>query len=456
MRITEYVYSFINEKRRIPKIGFVGIGDSNIALLCELGNMRVSLRSEVAITADLPRARSEYDVREGSGYLGGIYEDILFLSPSVRRDKPELLAAERGGVWLCSDAELFFKNNSSEIYAVTGSDGKSTTSTLAAMLLKESHADAEAIGNIGVPFAVARARCAVAELSSFQLSYLAPRVNGALITGITPNHLNWHTSIDEYIAAKLNVFTDAERTVISPDTKYAAGVAASGRHSAVYSVLYSQSELRATYPAEEYFYLDDGCIAKDGERILDTALCNRRERYNLHNLMGAVALTWGKFSSEQLMKVAESFSGLEHRCERFLSVGGVDFINSSIDTSPARTCATLDALCRPVRIIIGGRGKGLSVEECIPTLTKYAARISLYGEAGEEYLPALQRAGIAQSVECELFARFDDAVEHACEGVRQGDTVLLSPMATGYGEFSSFAERGIHFKEYLRKKYLRT
>ena len=456
MRITEYIYGFINEKRRIPKVGFVGIGNSNIALLRELGNMKVSLRSEAAITADLPRARREYDVREGSGYLGGIYEDILFLSPSVRRDKPELLAAERSGVRLCSDAELFFKNNSSKIYAVTGSDGKSTTSTLAAMLLKEGCADAEAIGNIGVPFALASSECAVAELSSFQLSYLLPRVKGALITGITPNHLNWHTSIDEYIAAKLNVFAHAERTVISPDTKYAAGIAASGRHSAVYSVLYSQGELRATYPADEYFYLDGGYIMKDGVRILNTALCNRRERYNLHNLMGATALLWGKFSAEQLTRVAGSFSGLEHRCEKFLSVGGVDFINSSIDTSPARTRATLDALRCPVRIIIGGRGKGLSIEECIPTLTKYASRISLYGEAGEEYLPALQGAGLTRSVECELFARFDDALEHACRGARWGDTVLLSPMATGYGEFASFAERGAHFKEYVKKKYLRT
>ena len=456
MRITDMMRSLEAELGRAPRIGFVGVGKSTLSLLNAMPPLRVSLRSDSKICATLPRGIEGYEIHEGASYLDGIYEDILFLSPSVRRDNPTLVDAVRRGTRLSSDAELFFEDCNIPIYAVSGSDGKSTTSTLAWRLLSQKHPDVGLVGNIGKPFAdIGNAKRAVAELSSFQLNYFRPSIRAALITGITPNHLNWHSSFDEYALAKLKLLTAAERSVISPDTSRTKAAAEASRHSAVYSILYSERELRKAYSADEYFCIENGYIKRNGEPLIAVADCMRKERHNLHNLMGAMALTWGEYSSEHLLSVAGSFRGLEHRCEIFHTWCGVDFINSSIDTTPARTRATLSSLGRRVRIILGGRSKGVPLGECLPVLSEYAERISLYGEAAEEYFEAIISGG-ASTVNCARFDKFDAAVDYATEGISKGDTVLLSPAATGYGEFASFAERGRHFKDYIVNKYPRT
>lgn len=434
---------------REPAVGFVGCGASTRALLDALPLRRAVIRDKSEPDRNaLPGG--DCRIISGEGYLSGIDEDLLLLSPSVRRDCPELIAAERDGCILSSDAELFFDGCDSKVYAVSGSDGKSTASAMAALMLSYGHPEVELLGNGGTPFARhCGGKMIVAELSSFQLSYLAPLCEAALLTTLTPNHLNWHASLSEYISAKLNLFKKSKRKIYSPDTELLREACQTVYADAVYSVKQSAREL-AGCRSEHYIYLDGGYICRDGERLLAISECGRREAHNIHNLMGAVALVADACGTEDIRRAARSFQGLEHRLER-ISARGVDFINSSIDTTPARMGASITALDRPIRLILGGLGKGLSIKEYIPLLEKYAERIAFYGDAGREYAAEIGEAGGCANIPCACFKGFADAVDYATEGASEGDAVLLSPAATGYGEFKSFKERGEAFISYAEK-----
>ena len=422
MNILDLIGSFSKQHGHKPVIGFIGLGVSNRSILGMISDCATVIRSSTFPDCVPSGAR----VISGDGYLDNIYEDILILSPSVRRDSPELIRAMERGTVVTSDAELFFKGCQRPVYAVTGSDGKSTTATLTKLLLEDNHPDTELVGNIGVPFADSRSTgCVVAELSSFQLSYLEPLCHSAVITTLTPNHLNWHLSLEEYISAKLNILKKAERTVLSPDTEIEAEIMHTMSPTVIYSARYTQDELARRYSAEHFITPKDGYILVDGDRWLDVSLVKRNETHNIHNLMGAMGVALGEYSVEHLSRVAESFSGLTHRIEILPSFHGVNFINSSIDTTPARVRATLESLGRPVRLILGGRGKGLSCEQLIPSLRKYAKSISVYGEVRWEMLAEFKRCGLSKEIECLGFEYLRDAIDHATDGTRPGDTVLL-------------------------------
>ena len=377
--------------------------------------------------------------------------DIIFASPSVRRES--LVTGER--TLVTSDTDLFFGGNPDECFLVSGSSGKSTVTTLTAELLRPRYPRAFVGGNLGTPPAkcdLAATRGAVIELSSFQLRYITPRSKRAIITNITPNHLDWHSDYDEYVAAKKGLLTKCDEPIINVDTPSCAEIAAQAPLFAVCSSRLSHRELTSRYRAEHTVTADDGILI-DGERILGPDGVLLKGAHNLDNLASAVAMTLGMVNTERIREVAESFRGLEHRCEHFLTADGTDFINSSIDTTPERTKATLEAYDRPVRILLGGRGKGLSPEPLREPLRRYARRISIYGEIGEELLELIESDAELRRIPHSRFTRFTDALEYLMQGLEYGDAVILSPAATSYGEFISYAERGAHFKELIRKRY---
>lgn len=456
MRLEKYLRELESKLGKIPKIGFFGAGVSNLALLSEAVALgyRTVMRSDGEIAREVRGgALSGVPILTGADALSGIDEDVLILSPSIRREaRQELLIAAERGVRLTSDAELFFLDQPSGVYAVSGSDGKSTTATLAHALLSKKHPRAELVGNIGVPFCrAARADAYVAELSSFQLRYLKPAVEAAIITSISKNHLDWHRDFDEYVEVKLSLAEGAGRLVLPADDAICRGVLEKREVYAVYSARLCYTELKRLCRAELYLTCEDGVIYTNGAPLVAVSELGRREWYNVLNLMGAICLTWGECEREHVLSVGRSFRGLSHRCEAFLRTDEKEYVNSSIDTSPARTAATLLALDRPVSIILGGRGKHLPLGECLFALEKYAVRIALYGEAGEEYLPELTRFGICSRVPVMLFPDFRGAVDFA--DLEASGTVLLSPAATGYGEFRDYKERGEVFKKYITDKY---
>ncbi len=446
---------FIYNGRKIKSVGFLGYGKSNKGIRDYLSKHFDGVRFILRSDSPIDKIYEEFhDAHVGNGAYENLNEDILFLSPSARRDKMQLKLAQNRGVILSSDAEFFLSRTKSDVFAVTGSDGKSTTTTLAAMMLSDSYSSVIPCGNIGESmtphlddgenFAYA------AELSSFQLTYMKPKIRRALITNITPNHLNWHTSFDEYIGAKRNVFENAKERIINFDCEISREFARDYPIFAVFSRKMSESELKRAVKAELYVTERDGFITASGEKLLSLSDIRVKGEHNVLNFMAAIAMSYGFAKKTRILRTATDFRGLRHRCEFIRSTGGVSYYNSSIDSSPKRTCATLDTFSDKVIVILGGRSKGLDFSELIPSLKRKAKAIVLMGECSEEIACALSRdQTFTSDVPYTKKHCLQDATEYAISIAKEGDTVLLSPAATSYDEFKSFEERGDAFRNLI-------
>lgn len=436
-------------KRETKKIGFFGLGKSNLALikLLPIGDTPVILRSDKAINrALIPHNIKIEAIYEGARSLDDISEDVLILSPSVRRDRAALALAKEKGIALTSDAELFFENANPKapIFAITGSDGKSTTATLAARLMQKRFEALALCGNIGTPMLdkAETSDAFVTELSSFQLTYARPKARRALITNITPNHLNWHKSFEEYRDAKLSLLDEADERIICADDSTLCEYGKGKSIFAIYSIKRNFHELKGSFSAEAFITIENGFIEKNGERIIGIESILRREEHNLQNLMGAIALSDGYTDLSQIQEVAKGFNGLSHRAEFIRSINGVEYINSSIDTSPLRTAATLRAMSRPCILILGGVGKGLSYDSLLCEIKKHVRTVIVMGNNREEITSKI--CGTAPIIEVK---NLEEAVLVASTRANIGEAILLSPSATSYDLYSSFEERGDHFRQ---------
>ena len=427
-------------------LGFFGIGKSNLALLSMLSGtgVPVILRSDKKIRREiLPRDLNICGIFEEDLAAQNIHEDVLIFSPSVRRDRHEFLSAEAKGCRFTSDFEIFLELNKKPIFLVTGSDGKSTTTTLAAAMLG---ANFPAIGNIGTPAVAALsmdARGYVIEASSFMLEYAKPVARRGVLTSLSENHLDWHGSFSEYARVKIRGVEDAEEAVISADSPAIFDAFSGKKVFAVCSQNLSEDELKKRFRAELYYSTSGGFILRNGEPIFDLAEAYRKEDFNIKNYLNALALTDGFADEDRRREVIRNFRGLPHRCEIFAEACGIKFINSSIDTSPERTISTLKSLPRGLIILLGGRDKNLDFTSLAALISERGDMPIIYGEARGKISCAF---GTYQYFGAENFRQ---AVELAIKKAKTGDTVLLSPAASSYDEFSSFEERGNSFKSLI-------
>jgi UDP-N-acetylmuramoylalanine--D-glutamate ligase len=213
----------------------------------------------------------------------------------------------------------------------------------------------------------------------------------------------------------------------------------------------SHQEIIFEYNTEHTVTVENGEIHLDGRGLLPIPSVRRKERQNIENLALAIALSIGHTTPERIRDVAMNFDGLEERCELFTN-DGVDYVSSSIDTSPMRTKTTVEGLNRRVNIILGGRTKKLPLDVLREPLRKYAVKIAIYGEACEEFLDFIDSYPELQEIPHAHFPAFKEAIDYILDGISQGDTVLLSPAATSYGEFENYMERGRFFKDYVQKR----
>ena len=446
------LYELISGK---SAIGFLGLGRSNLSLLRMLPyDISIRIRSDGVIDRSaIPEGFKQILFFEGKNCLLDIDEDVLFLSPSVRRDRRELISATARGVALSSDPELFFSEVSAPVFAVSGSSGKSTTAHLASTLISSCGARSVICGNVGKPMLDAispDAELYVAELSSFMLQYGSISATRAVITNITPNHLDWHSSFEEYVSAKLSLLDRAEEKIISADDRILSDSASGRRLFGAFSVWRTFTELRKLLIAENYVTLEDGHILLNGERMIDSKSLTRGEIYNISNMSAALLLALGHYSKKDAVRVLSSFSGLSHRCEVVCTIGGVRYINSSIDTTPERCAATVAALAAPIILLLGGRSKGLPIEPLYSPIKKWAKAILTFGEDGERLHSLL-----SPITKCEFCGTLRLAVERAAELAAEGDAVLLSPAGTSYDAYSSFEERGADFARLARQVTLK-
>ncbi len=436
---------------KLGTVGFLGIGKSSLALLKLLSGTGVGVilrdRKKIDVTT-LPTGLNVLKIYEEDEEFSNISEDFLIFSPSVRRDRPELLEATGHGCIFSSDFEIFSRINNKPTFLVTGSDGKTTTTTLVSKILGH---DFPAIGNIGEPMTphlTDSSRGYVFEASSFMLNYYAPKAKRAAITSLSPNHLDWHGTFSEYKNAKIKAIENADEAVISADSSPIFEHFRNGKKLfSVTSVELSETRLKSDFNAELFYTIKDGYIIENRRKILCLSDLKKKEKYNVKNYLTALALTYGWANQDSAIKAISEFSGLPHRCEKFANIRGVEFINSSIDTSPDRTMATIDEMKNPLIILLGGRDKGLSFDELSEKIIARGDRAIVYGESGEKIKRSLCMG------HCIFKNTFRDAVDHAMNIAHKGDTVLLSPACASYDEFSSFEERGNLFKKLVLSRF---
>ena len=446
----------IYKSREINTIGFFGLGRSNIGMLSffkrKYPYIDFVLRIDKPLSDENPHREFFKRVIIGAPAARDFYEDVVFLSPSVRRER---LSVKSSNTLFSSDAEFFTEHTHSDVYAITGSDGKSTTVTLCQKLLSSVYSESFAIGNIGeamTPFIdKGEDTAAVCEFSSFQLSYFSPHVKRALITNITKNHLDWHSSYEEYIDAKENVYRNAQGVVINADCALSSSIGSRYSIFSVYSATKDIRELALKYKSQNYVYIKDNTFFHNGKPLLnaDNIVCHGY--HNVINFLAATATCCDMDIKDALTATAKTFNGLKHRCQTVARINGVDFIDSSIDSSPMRTATTLSSLPDGLIIILGGKSKGLGFSELIPILFKKAKAVFLTGETGKEIYELIDSEQKRQHAPLyyAYFPDFDQAVISAATYASSGDKLILSPASTSFDRFKSFEERGTYFENLI-------
>lgn len=450
-RIRDYVEAIAKKSGRPISVSLLGLGVTNRAVLKTLERSpyvrSITVRQNGIIRDTLP---AEVKAVTGDCALSDPDEDLIFTSPSVRREKIRF----HQNSTVTSDTEIFFDEHKSNVFLVSGSDGKSTVTTLISLLIFPTFPNHFTGGNLGLPLAEAQldSDAFVLELSSFNLRYLLPKCKRAVLTNVSPNHLDWHDSLREYRECKLRLISSAEESVLNLDCTFLETVARVGRSFALVSFRQSHTEIVKNYATEHTVTNEAEHVCIDGEPILPLTDIGRKEKHNIINLMLAIGMTLGYTSAERICEVAKTFTGLAHRCEIF-SEDGVDYVNSSIDTSPDRTKTTLESLGRRVNLILGGRSKRLSYSPLREPILKYVNKISVYGTVCEEIFSWLDSDEELAKIPKARFDVLADAIDHAALNVPSGGAVLLSPAATSYGEFRDYAERGAYFKKYITEKH---
>ena len=451
----------------------IGLGISNLPLIDYLlaHGARVSARdgkTRMALgdVADALEARGVC-VRCGEDYLEGLDNGILFRTPGLRPDHPALAAAVARGALLSSEMELFLDLTPATVLGITGSDGKTTTTTLTGLLLERAaqHKGQGRVfvgGNIGEPLLpyvdeMTAADFAVLELSSFQLQSLRRSCDRAAVTNLSPNHLNWHTDMEEYVAAKTNIYRHADNRCLVLNAENERSVALLREYDRPVTLFSSRCSSFAKLqpllrPGDAAIWIHDGWILwSDGEReerLLETARIRLPGVHNLENYMTALALTHGLLDAQTPGEVADRFTGVRHRLELVRVLDGVRYYNSSIDSSPTRTAAALSALApeRPI-VICGGADKNLSFAPLAESLYRHAKAVVLTGQTAPKIAAALAECPLSKAAPLPVYteAAFAAAVAHARALAGEGDIVLLSPACTSFDAFRNFEERGQRF-----------
>lgn len=463
----------LNEKIKSGTITVLGIGVSNRPLIDWLlaRGARVTARDKKSYDALMPHSaeleKKGVKLILGEDYLDGIDEDVIFRAPGIRPDLPQITAAVERGALLTSEMELFFELSPAAVLAVTGSDGKTTTTTLTykmleAELKKNGSGRVWVGGNIGAPLLphvdeMTKDDFAVVELSSFQLFTMKRSPSRAIMTNITPNHLDWHGDMEEYIEAKCNIcrHSPISHITVNSENDITAEI---GRNSDVHvtffsskrtdfsSVTHLKVNASAIYEKDGYITFSDG---KTEERILKTDDIKLPGRHNVENYMAAISITRGLVSNETVREIATTFGGVAHRLEFVRELDGVKYYNSSIDSSPTRTAAALSALKEKPIIICGGYDKKIPFEPLAEALCERAKKVILTGATAEKIKAALIACKDFDPEKLTVIEKsdFEEAVSAARATAECGDTVLLSPACASFDAFPNFEVRGNRFKE---------
>lgn len=443
---------------------FCGIGRSNMPLIemflrC---GASVSARDKKTELGENGEKLREMGVTliTGDGYLENIQEDILFRAPGMPYFLPELTRARENGTVVTSEMEVFFDLCPCKLYAVTGSDGKTTTTSVIAEFLKAQGKKVHLGGNIGKPLLpeiedISEEDVAVVELSSFQLISMRRSPDVAVVTNLAPNHLDVHKDMQEYVDAKKNIFLHQNafsRTVLNLDNEITASFAGEVRGE---KLMFSRQNQVASGA-----YAADGKIYMNGQYLMDTDEIRIPGNHNVENYLAAICAVWGEVTPENIRKVAAEFGGVAHRAEFVRELDGVKYYNDSIASSPSRAMSgTLSLYEKKIIVIAGGADKKVPFDELgevlcqkVKTLILVKPEKQLPGfkpSAADKIDTAVRNAKgyVPGAPEILRVKNMEEAVNLARKEAQAGDIVSLCPACTGFDMYPNFEVRGNHYKE---------
>ncbi len=384
----------------------------------------------------------------GDNYLDNLTGDIVVKTPGLRFDHPTIAAAVARGAKLTSEMELFFDVCPCKIIAVTGSDGKTTTTSIIYEMLKRAGYTVHLGGNIGMPLLpqtpdIKESDIVVAELSSFQLHTMRKSPDIAVITNLSPNHLDVHKSMEEYVEAKKNIYlyqNEKGRLVVNCGNAVTNPLRTVGK-----TVQFSFGD---TPELEGVYYKDGTVYTTDGEKLLERGDILLRGDHNVENYMAAILAVDGLVSKDVIVDTVRNFGGVRHRIEYVCDKNGVKFYNDSIGSSPTRTVATLRSFEKKVILIAGGYDKKLPFDTLADACRDRVKALFLTGATADKINECVKAHGI--DVPTFVIDDFDMTVKRAYEYAKSGDTVLLSPACASFDKFKNFEVRGDRFIEVVK------
>ncbi len=446
------------------KIAMCGIGVSNTPLIYKFLERGARVfacdrrtREQIGDLANELEQKGA-ELRLGEGYLNDLEVDMIFRTPGMHFDLPELKKARANGIAVTSEMEVFFDLCPATIFAVTGSDGKTTTTTLIAEMLKAEGKNVFVGGNIGTPLLpeiekITADDFVVVELSSFQLISMRKGPDVAVVTNVAPNHLDVHKDMDEYIGAKKNILLHQNafsRTVLNLDNDITAGFKSDVRGQIMQFSMNEKVKSGAWLGSDGYLNLS--------YRGISVPICHKDDitilgDHNVENYLAAISAVWGYVGADSIVKVAHDFKGVEHRIEFVREVDGVKYYNDSIASSPTRTIAGLKAFNQKIILLAGGYDKHIPFEPMAPYVTEKVKILLLCGPTSDKIENAIKNdPGYKQNNPQIIRVNdYEEAVKVAHEMAVPGDIVALSPACASFDAYPNFVARGRHFKELVNK-----
>ena len=443
------------ENLKGKRIVVLGIGVSNRPLI------RMLLDRGLHVTACDKAERKDIDeevlaleqdgaeLRLGSGYLDSLQADVVFRTPGMHPNIPALCQLREHGAAITSEMEAFFAVCPCSIIAVTGSDGKTTTTTLIAEILKQAGRKVWVGGNIGQPLLPLAEQMqpddlAVVELSSFQLMHMKQSPHVAVVTNLAPNHLDVHKDMEEYVESKANIYlhqSPNDRLIVNMDNEITASFAA----NAVGAVRYFSRKEKLN----DGVCFNDGVIFHNGKPVMTRKDIAIPGLHNVENYMAAIAAVEGFAADEDVLAVARNFKGVEHRIEFVRELNGVRYYNDSIASSPSRTIAGLHAFEEKVILIAGGYDKHIPFDVLGPEIVAHVKALVLCGHTAQKIKDVVLDAPNYNEKTLPIFIVNDlrEAVRKAREFATAGDVVTLSPACAAFDQFKNFMVRGKVYKD---------
>lgn len=432
-----------------------GIGNNNVPVILQFLDAGAKVTAcdrrteeQLGHTAEKLRLAGA-QLRLGESYLTDLDADLILRTPGMKPYLPEFEAARAKGITVTSEMELFFDLCEAPIYAVTGSDGKTTTTTIIAGLLDAAGVRTFVGGNIGralLPYVhdITAKDAAVVELSSFQLTNMIQSPHVAVVTNVAPNHLDWHTDMQEYTNAKRNLIAHQkadDRAILNLDNATTREFA-DDCNAPVWQFSRKDKVARGCW-------LDESNNIVVTDNGVDTIVMNVSDIripgvHNIENYMAAIAAVWGTTSPDKIRSFARAFGGVAHRCELVRTRHDVRWYNDSIGSSPSRTIAGLKTFTQKVILIAGGYDKHIPYDPLGPVAAETVKHAILLGATAGAIETAIRHF---TSLPITRVSNMEEAVKVAAEIAGEGDIVFMSPASASFDMYKNFEERGNHFRD---------